>query len=159
MNHLIAFAPYSAFPSRGKVFLLRQGLEPIIDTSVTVTWPSPVSNAGNFRCQMKAAPSNTKGVILQMGNPGSLTNYFTVSGTTLSFTNTTSSFSGTINDTFTGNDYYGFVGLTTSFINAFKWSDHSLVTLNKTGLGDVYSSYQWLQSCSHSRNLTISSSI
>lgn len=116
--------------------MLRQELEPVID-------PTYVGNFNNYtadnRCGLRLAPDQTKGCTFTDTNGGSSSAYFTVTSTGLSpVTGAAAAFAGEINDCFTSNDYYGFVGQSTSYINAFRWSDHSLVTLTKTGLGTVY---------------------
>ncbi|WEM34249.1 hypothetical protein [Xanthomonas phage X1] len=136
MNHLFVYQPYSVWPFRGKAFMLRQGLEPVIDPTISVVWNGYNSE---YRPLMKLAPDQTKGVYSHSNTTANVHRYFDVTTTGLNPTNATAAFAGFINDSFAGQDYYGWVGSTSSFINAFRWSDHSLITLVKTGLGEVYS--------------------
>lgn len=116
--------------------MLRQGLEPILDPTYVGNFNT--YNADN-RCGLRLSPNQTKGCTFTDTSTASTSSYFTVTSTGLSpVTNATAAFAGEINDCFSSNDYYGFVGQSSSFINAFRWSDHSLVTLTKTGLGTVY---------------------
>lgn len=136
MNHLIVYQPYAVFPYRGRAFMLRQGLEPIIDPTIDITW-----NAYNseYRALIKLSPDQTKGIFSHSNTSADVHRYFTVTTTGLTSTNATAAYAGYINDAFCGNDYYGWVGSSTSYINAFRWSDNSLITLPKTGLGEVFS--------------------
>ncbi|USV40907.1 hypothetical protein [Xanthomonas phage BUDD] len=88
---------------------------------------------------MKLSPDQTKGVFSHSNSTANVHRYFTVTPTGLETVAATAAYAGYINDSFSGQDFYGWVGSSTSFINAFRWSDHSLITLVKTGLGEVYS--------------------
>lgn len=135
MNHLFIYTPYYNFPHRHKTFMLRQGLEPVLDP--TVIGPTG-SYTTNGRCGHRVSPDQTRGVTFHANSGTTLTWSFVVTPTGLTYTATTGVFSGEVNDCFAGNTYYGFGGSTTSIITVFRTSDNSAVTVSKTGLGVIY---------------------
>lgn len=138
MRALFFPSTYNLQPKRSFRMMLRQGLPPIEDP--TLTMRERYYNVG-YRYGLKVSPDLTKGVHFHNSSSSNVNfcGYFTVGPNGWSSdTNPAAAYSGYVIDCFTSNDYYGWVGYSTSFINAFRWSDHSLVTLNKTGLGTVY---------------------
>lgn len=134
MRALFIASPTAIKPKRFFKLMLRDGLPPIEDpTLLTVDR----NNNGSNRYGIKLTPDQTRGIYFQAGT-GAFTYRFNMgpNGWTTD-TDTTSAYAGVVNDAFISNDYYGFVGESTSFIVAFRWSNHSVITLDKTGLGAV----------------------
>ena len=116
--------------------MLRQGLPPIEDPQTSFFFRQ--YNIA-YRYGIKMTPDQTRGILFHNTNSSQNVTYWFNMGANgwTTDTNATAAFSGNVLDCFAGNDYYGYVGKSSSFINAFRWSDHSLITLNKTGLGAV----------------------
>ncbi|MDR6887882.1 MULTISPECIES: hypothetical protein [Variovorax] len=119
----------------GRILEMRQGLDPLLVSSDSITYPSVGSN-GAFAA---LAPDLKAGVVtFNSSTSGANFRYYPDMNTLANPVTPAAGFASTANVCAISNDFYAIGGSGSPFLYVFRRSDHSLVSVSATGLGSIY---------------------